>query len=335
MFSDLGVPFDRITYRDGQLLAARDLADDRRDEARRRWLHVRHLHGTWGIALGLTIHADDSGKAVVLGPGYAVDEMGRDLVLAKGLHLPAPDGGAATRFVLTLRYREDEAFAPTPGLVEVCPGGGLGVRQERPVTAWRAPDDVRFGPEVPLVQITASGGAIQGPLDLRVRRYARPLVRPHLRGGETDRERTGWRVWQTDANQVLGLEADVDTSDAGFLRTPHYFAVLAGDLGPAADGSPLTVPPAWSALTAVTLGPAGPGFVARAEPARFVFRVPTIGGVPFAKAISPLDAESRGWTVVWLGAEPAGGCEPELDLTKIFSLGGFLHPVILAVLPGG
>ncbi|HXV94468.1 MAG TPA: hypothetical protein VD813_14275, partial [Pseudonocardia sp.] len=109
---DPGVPFDRTTYRDGQLLAARDLGDDRRDEARRRWLHVRHLHGTWGIALGLTVHADESGAGVVLGPGYAVDEGGRDLLLANGLHVPVPAGAGPIRFVLTLRYREDEAFFP-------------------------------------------------------------------------------------------------------------------------------------------------------------------------------------------------------------------------------
>jgi hypothetical protein len=334
MSGEPGIPFDRVTYRDGQRLAARDLSDDRRDEARRRWLHVRHLHGTWGIALGLTVHADQSGTAVVLGPGHAVDEGGRDLVLANGLHLPVPDSAGPTRFVLTLRYLEDQAFQPAPGLAPVCPSGGLGVRRERPVVAWRAPDDVRFGPEVPIVQVTASGGAIQGPLDLRVRRHARPLVRPHLRWGVTDRGRTGWRVWQV-GEQQLGLEVEVDTADAGFLRTPYYFAALAGDLGSTTGGTPLTTPAAWPAKTSVAFGLGGPGFLTKAEAARFVYRVPTVGGLPFSQEITPVEAESRDWTVAWLGAEPAGGCEPELDLSKIFSLGGFLQKVILAILAGG
>jgi hypothetical protein len=331
---ELGVPFDRITYREGQLLAARDLGEDRQDEARRRWLHVRHLHETWGIALGLTVHADQSGGAVVLGPGYAVDETGRDLVLANGLHLPVPQSAGAMRFVLTLRYLEDEAFRPTPGLSAVCPSGGLGVRRERPVVAWRAPDNVRFGPEVPLVQVTASGGTIQGGLDFRVRRHARPFVRPHLRWGVTDRGRTGWRAWQV-GEQTLGLEVEVDTADAGFLRTPHYFAALAGDVGPTVGGTPATTPAAWPAELGVAFGLGGPGFLTKAESARFVYRIPTVGELPFSQEITPVEAESRDWTVAWLGAEPAGGCEPELDLSKIFSLGGFFQKVILAILAGG
>jgi hypothetical protein len=334
MSGGLGIPFDRVTYRDGQLLAARSLGDDRRDEARRRWLHVRHLHDTWGIAMGLTVHADQAGTAVVLGPGYAVDDGGRDLVLANGLHLPVPDIPGPTRFVLTLRYLDDEAFQPAPGLVAVCPGGGLGVRRERPLITWRAPDDVRFGPEVPVVQVTASGGVIQGPLDFRVRRHARPFVRPHLRWGVTDGGRTGWRVWKA-GEQKLGLEVEVDTADAGFLRAPYYFAALTGDVGPTVDGTPLTAPAAWPAKTSVAFGLGGPGFLAKAEVARFVYRIPTVGGLPFTQEITPVQAEARGWVIVWLGAEPAGGCEPELDLSKIFSQGGFIKQVILAILGGG
>ena len=55
MAHDLDIPFDRITYRDGQLLTALDLSDEQRRHDRLRRLHVRYLHDTWGIALGLEV----------------------------------------------------------------------------------------------------------------------------------------------------------------------------------------------------------------------------------------------------------------------------------------
>ena len=55
MTHDLEIPFERVTYRRGQRLEARDLHDDHRRDARLRELHVRHLHDTWGIALGFEV----------------------------------------------------------------------------------------------------------------------------------------------------------------------------------------------------------------------------------------------------------------------------------------
>jgi len=53
--AELQTPFDRVTYREGQLLASRDLHDDFDTAERLRRMHTRFLHYTWGIALGFSV----------------------------------------------------------------------------------------------------------------------------------------------------------------------------------------------------------------------------------------------------------------------------------------
>src|SRR5262245_23484544 len=138
MANELDIPFDRITYRNGQLLTARDLRDDMRRDARLRWLHVQHLHETCGIALGLEVHlASGDGKALVIGPGYAVDGMGHDILLPNGIGLTVPNVTGPQPFVLVLGYLEDAAFHDRPDLATLCLGEGLDPRHERPSFFWQ------------------------------------------------------------------------------------------------------------------------------------------------------------------------------------------------------
>ena len=123
-----------------------------------------------------------------------------------------------------------------------------------------------FGPEVPVVQITVANGAMTGALDVRVRRYTQPFVRPHIDVRVTDEGRSGWRDWvegAPSAQQELGLELDVDTSEAGFLRTPFYFGVLQGDFSQGQD-PPLFEADPWPQGVA-TLPLEAMGFIATAN----------------------------------------------------------------------
>src|SRR5262249_181146 len=172
------LPVDRITYRDGQLLTARDLRDDKRRDDRLRWLHTRYLHQTWGVALGYEIQASRGDTSVVVGPGYAVDADGRDLLLAKTISIAIPTGSAA--LVLTLSYGRDSAFREQRDQEVSCGIIDFNLRGEHPLLRWLAPDEVRFGPQVPLVRIAAINGMLVGELDFRVRRRARRQLRPHL-----------------------------------------------------------------------------------------------------------------------------------------------------------
>jgi hypothetical protein len=324
MVSDLDIPFDRITYRDGQLLTARDMGDDVRRAARLRWLHTRYLHETWGIALGFEVNVASGNRTVVVGPGYAVDNMGRDIVLPGGISVPVPGVTGPETLVLTMSYLEDCAFRARYDLVELCLDGGLGPRHERPGLAWRRQEDVRVGPEVPLCQARVANGVMQGGLDLRPRHMARRLLRPHIGWGETEAGATGWRAWIDQGHSPLGLEVTVTTAEAGFIATPAYFATLQGDFGNQA-GQSLADRDYWAAGALPAFSESPFGFIAVADSTSFIYRVMR-GTFPFGVAITPVEAELRGWFVAWSGLESVMGCEPSLDLRRLLTLAGYLVP---------
>jgi hypothetical protein len=319
MISDLDIPFDRITYRDGQLLTALDLRDEQRRHDRLRRLHVRYLHDTWGIALGFELRKAEGNRAVVVGPGYAVDSTGRDILLAESIHIRVPTLLDVTPVVLTMRYQEDAAFRDRPELAALCLCGGLDPRHERPLFAWRLPDEVRFGPEVPLVQVVVEAGVIQGELDGRVRRYTQPLVRPYIGWGETEPGRTRWRQEDNDH----ALEVVVDTSEVGFTRVPYYFATLQGDFSNRSGEAPLLEPDVWPTGTQPTFSLEAFNFITDADREHFRYQILTHRPGMFRRAIIASEAESRQWTVAWVGLEPVSGCEPALDFTRLFTLSGF------------
>jgi hypothetical protein len=69
---------------------------------------------------------------------------------------------------------------------------------------------------------------------------ARPIARPGIASGATLPATTAWEPWIIDvpiqatgaffSQPVVGVKAAIDTSSAGFTRTPCYFAWLAGPL---------------------------------------------------------------------------------------------------------
>lgn len=302
MNSDLEIPYDRVTYKDGQRFTARDMDDDRRREAWLRRLHTCYQHDTWGIALGLdVVKTGDEDTDILLKPGFAVDNLGQDILLVETIQLTVPLVAGPESYVLTLSYQDDTAFRDRIEFKDVCLGTGLNPRLERPVLKWRRPDDVRFGPHVPVVQVVIENGVIQGELDKRVRRNARPLVRPHMGSGKTERGRSGWRRW-TDANGVrLGLELAVDTSGAGFTKVPLYFATVHRDVavetGNFAGGN----------IQKNDQFLDGQRFVSDVRQDGFTYRIlHTTGDIPNADV-----AEGREWFLSWYGLEPVTGCEPE------------------------
>lgn len=319
-------PTDRITYRDGQRLWARDLRDDKRRDERMRWLHVRYLHHTWGVALGYDIQLATSNTAVVLGPGYAIDRSGRDLLLARGLLIPAPDEVGAALYALTIRYRNGSGAADSCGCRGVCCcSTHQSPAEERPVISWKLPQDLQLGDDVPLVSASVAGGVIQNELDFRVRRHARRLVRPHIGWGSTDPGQTGWKISNKNIHTPL-LQAVVDTSDAGFTNTPFYFAQVAGDFSGIVDQISGAEP--WPGPSQPEFSVSSCSFIAQATAKNFTFDVLLGGSFPVGKPFSPDQLETRQWTVKWMGLEPVAGCAPHLALTPIFSLAGILTNLV-------
>jgi len=318
-------PTDRITYRDGQRLWASDLRDTERRDESMRWLHVRYLHRTWGVALGYEIQLTNSRTAIVLGPGYAIDQSGRDLLLAKGLLIPTPQTAGAALYVLTIRYGGHSGGAQRCGCGTGCGcAGHPGSTEVRPQISWNLPADLQLGDDVPLVSANMVSGIVQGDLDFRVRRNARRLVRPHIGWNSTDPGQTGWERPNSQSGPSF-VQAVVDTSEAGFTRTPFYFAALKGDFSGMTDPNSGAEP--WPTPLRPEFFLCSCGFIARATPTSFTYEVLLGRGFPVGEPFAPEQLESRQWTIDWIGLEPVTGCAPRLDLTSVFDFAGVLTTV--------
>lgn len=308
--SDPIIPASRLTYRDGQRLTARDLRDDQLRHLRLGWLHDRYLHG-WGIVLGFEVSPSYGGNTVIVTPGYALDSLGRGLLLAENFPLPVPPAEPSATYLLTISFPEIGPSARAD-LANRCPGAP---HSHPPLLgfSWRQPEEARLGPEVPLVRLNFVPTAAKVDLDFQVRRHVRPLVRPHMGWGATEPGQTGWSAWEV-AGKVVGVEVRIDTSEAGFLfDTPYYFA--------------------WLQLTTPTAGPGDNvaashlGFIAEAARDFFIYRISTLD-------LKPQALEAHGYTVFWLGLEPFKSCvstDLALKHYQIFSAaaGGTAPPAII------
>jgi hypothetical protein len=77
----------RVRYFDGQVLTAEDFRDEQEYLRRRRFLHNRALHGP-GVVSGLSVGlSTDTPPQVVVGPGFALDAAGREIVLETEVRL--------------------------------------------------------------------------------------------------------------------------------------------------------------------------------------------------------------------------------------------------------
>jgi hypothetical protein len=212
----------------GQRLAAEDLRDllALADHQRRR--HVRALHATWGIALGLVVDRLRR-QGVMAAPGVAYDNCGRLLVLCAPTPVPDPVD-LAEPLALVL------AAGPDP-------------REPSSELRLVGPEEVRLGLDVPLALLRPG----EADPDLSVRRYARRAAPPIVAAG---RSRRGTVV--ADGNPH-DWEAWIDTERAGFDVIPAYVA----EVGPSElSAGTASVEIRGAALTGFTVRvrvPAAPG----------------------------------------------------------------------------
>jgi hypothetical protein len=103
----------RVNFFHGQLLSADDLRTEQDYHRRMRYLHNRLLHG-WGIVEGCEV--EDDGGGVLVGPGVAIDSLGRELVLPEPAHVDLPPEAAVeeqTVWYVVARWEEIPS-APVP-----------------------------------------------------------------------------------------------------------------------------------------------------------------------------------------------------------------------------
>ncbi len=105
-------PPRRVNFVEGRLLTAADLAAEQTYHRQMRYLHNR-LHG-YGIVSGLDVSV--SRGRVTVGPGLAIDQLGREIVApgALALRLQPPTTPRRWARDLVIVWREQPA-CPVPG----------------------------------------------------------------------------------------------------------------------------------------------------------------------------------------------------------------------------
>jgi hypothetical protein len=132
-------PFvERPEFFKGQRLFALDLQYIDSFNREMRWLHNKSLHQP-GIGNGYAVSGEKGDRVVTVGPGYALDAEGREIILTReqSLSIPPVEGevdGSPSMFDLTVNYADE--LEETETRKTVCAPSGVVRRQEAPVFCW-------------------------------------------------------------------------------------------------------------------------------------------------------------------------------------------------------
>ena len=281
---------ERIRYRKGQALASRDLRDEQDFEGMLRWNHNRSLHHAWGIAIGLEV-TNQGGRAVRVSPGIAYDGYGRELLLSRPVEIDFPELKVNQASDLVIRYKESAEFPRRSDMQATClpqeseDSGkvSFSALEEQPAFLWRKAGTARLGEEIPLIRVQPGANEASLELDRSVRRSAQALSRPHIGHGEVLVDLKSMIPWiEVIENRqlLMGLQFEVDTSPAGFDRTPCYVHIAQIQLRLRQNVVTFPVPYFES--------------IAAPQPDRFTYRImvfSTFGTRLSARGLQPLTAE--------------------------------------------
>lgn len=236
---------ERPSFFEGQRLLAADLQAVESFNREMRWLHNRSLHQV-GIGSGLAIAGVRGDREVTVTAGYAIDDLGREIVLTEPVTLAVPPvagagNGRPAVYDLTVAYAADDALEEAETRAVICAPGERGaVRlREAPALCWvpvknenDVSDLVKQGRRIALGRI----GVVDCQLDslaIDRRRNARPSRQPYIACGvETP---TSWGVWEVEVgtengsrSRTIGLRATIDTRGARFAAVPCYSVRIDG-----------------------------------------------------------------------------------------------------------
>jgi hypothetical protein len=237
---------ERPQFFDGQQLFAADL-DDLVDFSRAmRWLHNRSLHQP-GVGNGFAVAGRRGDREVQIQPGYALDALGREIVLLDTQIEPVPavagePGGGPATFDLTVSYPDDADLEEAETRDGVCEPRGVVRLRERPVLCWiRLARDVngrlrpvsqaqaleiQNGLAIVLARAEVLECQLNADLSVAVRRVARPPQQPRLAAGTSA---VAWSRWASDdGTELFGLTGQVDTASGRFGQPPRYGARIEG-----------------------------------------------------------------------------------------------------------
>ena len=332
---------ERQRFFDGQRLLAADLDEVVADHRWRRELHNRSLHQP-GIGNGFAISGEPGTREVTIGPGYALDAYGREIISTRIRVEPVPPvsgdpTGGPARYDLTVHYPSQADLEETETREGVCTERGVVRLAEEPVFCWVRleedgsgelhPADPRIAAEIEtalkirLARIEVEQCRLKS-LSVAQRRNARPSTQPYLACGSAQPD---WRVEHIPApnvlfslgNNVFSI-ADLGTVSLAAAGTDQPFFLVADvDTGEAS----FRATPCYSAalrgprhITVPFTDPDGRDPVEIAADGLVTIEEPTPDG--FRVRVLPVllvDDDQAGfldwsqvtvpWTIAWMGVE--------------------------------
>jgi hypothetical protein len=258
---------ERLQFFEGQRLFADDLQGLEAFNREMRWLHNRSLHQP-GIGNGLAVSGKKGDREVRIGPGYAIDRDGREIVLLQDQVEPIPPvasnpDGTPILFDLTVSYPDDDDLEEVETRQGVCAQPGAVRLKEEPVFCWvqLGPDgqpkdgsmkqDILTGVRIVLARAEVLNCQLNRDISIAQRLSARPASQPYICCDDVEPD---WQPWIlapinttgffssaagvfrplfsaiafVPAIIPVGLTAVIDTSSCGFLTTPCYSARIVG-----------------------------------------------------------------------------------------------------------
>jgi hypothetical protein len=258
---------ERQQFFNGQRLFKDDLQTLEAFNREMRWLHNKSLHQP-GIGNGFAVTGKKGDREVTIGPGYAIDREGHEIVLIRDQIEAVPPtagepDGTPTLYDLTVSYL-DEELEEAELREGICNQRGAVRLREEPVFCWvrldangspreaREKQQILSGMRLVLARAQVLNCELYQDLSVAERLNARPATLPYVCCGTFQSD---WRpklfapidpdvvfdpnlaqLFETFANGLgffpwvlpIGLVATVDTSLCGFINTPCYSARIAG-----------------------------------------------------------------------------------------------------------
>jgi hypothetical protein len=247
---------ERLRFFNGQRLLSTDLQGIDDFNRGMRWLHNLSLHQS-GIGSGFAVYGNKGDREITIKAGYAIDDLGREIVLTHPETLPVPpvagdDKGKSIFYDLTVSYPDDSALEEAETRDGICLKRGVVRLREEPVFCWVAltmgPDgfvpidpslkaDIQTHRKIILAQIEVLNCQLNQSICIVHRPDARPDCGPYIACGKEESIR--WKPAR-ELNEALASQfaqmslplfaftAEINTSSAGFLTVPSYSVNVVG-----------------------------------------------------------------------------------------------------------
>jgi hypothetical protein len=211
---------ERLQFFNGQRLFASDLQGIEAFNREMRWLHNQSLHQP-GIGNGFAVSGKKGDREVTIGPGYALDAEGREIVLTQSQVEPIPPvagepDGSPTLYDLTVSYPDDAFLEETERREGICrqPGGTIRLKEE-PVFCWiklnedgqpqeaKHKQEILAGMRIVLARAEVLNCQLNKDISIAQRLSARPPKQPYICCREAAPEWRSWMIAPFDPDQLL------------------------------------------------------------------------------------------------------------------------------------